>query len=92
VFVRKHDHDHKHNSCTFPQLAVIQSVVTAALKHHWPEYFIEAACLGLFMISAFTFTTILEHPASPIHQALANPPLRRLLMGLAMGGTAVAII
>jgi aquaporin Z len=63
-----------------------------ALKHHWPEYLIEAACLGLFMISAFTFGTILEYPASPIHQVLANPTLRRLLMGLAMGSTAIAII
>ena len=26
-----------------------------ALKKHWPEYLMEAACLGLFMISAFTF-------------------------------------
>jgi len=66
--------------------------MTEALKHHWPEYLIEAVCLGLFMISAFTFGTILEHPASPIHRALANPTLRRSLMGLAMGGTAIGII
>ncbi|HEX9453533.1 MAG TPA: aquaporin [Candidatus Binatia bacterium] len=66
--------------------------MSEALKHHWPEYLIEAAGLGLFMISAFTFATLLEHPASPIHQAIANPLLRRLLMGLAMGGTAIAII
>lgn len=66
--------------------------MTEALKQHWPEYFIEAACLGLFMISAFTFGTILEHPHSPVHQAIANPTLRRLLMGLAMGSTAIAII
>ncbi|MGH7816299.1 MAG: MIP/aquaporin family protein [Candidatus Binatia bacterium] len=66
--------------------------MTDALKHHWPEYLIEAACLGLFMISAFTFGTILEHPASPIHQAIPNPLLRRFVMGLAMGGTAIVII
>lgn len=66
--------------------------MTEALKHHWPEYLIEAGCLGLFMISAFTFGTILEHPASPIHQAIPHPLLRRLLMGLAMGDTAIAII
>ena len=63
-----------------------------ALKQHWPEYLIEATCLGLFMVSAFTFGTILEHPDSPLHQAIPNPTLRRLLMGLAMGGTAIAII
>lgn len=44
------------------------------------------------MVSAFTFGTILEHPDSPIHQAIPHAVLRRLLMGLAMGGTAVAII
>jgi aquaporin Z len=66
--------------------------MTEALRKHWPEYLIEAACLGVFMVSAFTFGTILEHPASPVHQAIGNPTLRRLLMGLAMGGTAIAII
>ena len=63
-----------------------------AFKHHWPEYLIEATCLGLFMISAFTFGAILEHPASVVHQTIANPLLSRLLMGLAMGSTAVCII
>ena len=66
--------------------------MTEALKHHWPEYLIEAICLGLFMISAFSFATLLEHPSSPVHQAIANSTLRRFLMGLAMGGTAIAII
>ena len=36
--------------------------MTDALKHHWPEYLMEGTCLGLFMVSAFTFGTILEHP------------------------------
>ena len=63
-----------------------------ALKSHWPEYLIEAACLGLFMVSAFTFGAILEHPASPVHRALPDPLVRRLFMGLAMGSTAIAII
>jgi aquaporin Z len=66
--------------------------MTEALKHHWPEYLMEATCLGLFMVSAFTFGTILEHPASPVHQVIPNPLLRRLLMGIAMGLTAISII
>lgn len=66
--------------------------MTNAFKHHWPEYLMEAACLGLFMVSAFTFGTLLEHPASPLHQAISNSLLRRFLMGVAMGGTAIAII
>jgi aquaporin Z len=44
------------------------------------------------MISAFTFGTLLEHPASPLHQAIPNPLLRRFLMGLAMGTSAISII
>src|SRR4029079_816567 len=32
--------------------------MSEVLKNHWPEYVIEGACLGLFMISAFTFATI----------------------------------
>jgi aquaporin Z len=66
--------------------------MTSALKHHWPEYLMEGTCLGLFMISAFAFGTILEHPASPIHQAIPNPLWRRCLMGIAMGLTAISII
>jgi aquaporin Z len=63
-----------------------------ALKRHWPEYLMEAAGLGLFMVSACVFATILEHPASPARQALGDSTLRRVLMGLVMGLTAVAII
>jgi len=63
-----------------------------ALREHWPEYLMEAAGLGLFMISAGVFGTLLEYPHSPVHQALGDPLMRRLLMGLAMGLTAVAII
>jgi aquaporin Z len=66
--------------------------MTDALRHHWPEYLIEAACLGLFMISAFTFGALLEHPASPVHQAIPDSLARRFLMGLAMGGTAAGIV
>jgi aquaporin Z len=66
--------------------------MTQALKRHWPEYLMEAACLGLFMISAFTFSAILEHPTSPVHQAIPYSLLRRFLMGVAMGSTAILII
>ena len=53
----------------------------------------EAAALGAFMISACVFDVLLEHPSSPLHQSLLSTPmLRRAVMGLAMGSTAVAII
>lgn len=63
-----------------------------ALKHHWPEYLMEAAELGIFMTSACSFGVLLEHPASPVHQALTSAFLRRVLMGLAMGLTAISIV
>jgi aquaporin Z len=59
---------------------------------HWPEYLIEASALGTFMISASLFTVLLEHPDSPVARAISDPVVRRLLMGLAMGLTAIAII
>lgn len=64
----------------------------AALRAHWPEYLMEAAELGLFMISACVFGVLLEHPMSPLHQAIEDSFTRRLLAGIAMGLTAVAII
>jgi aquaporin Z len=63
-----------------------------ALKRHWPEHLIEAAALGIFMVSACSFAALLEHPASPVHRALPLAVVRRVLMGVAMGLTAVALI
>jgi aquaporin Z len=59
---------------------------------HWPEYLIEVAGLGAFMLSAATMTTVLEHPASPVRAMIADPMLRRLPMGLAMGLTSAALV
>ena len=63
-----------------------------ALRGHWREYLIEAGALATFMVVACVFATIMEHPVSPIRQAMPDSLLRRLVMGLAMGATAVALI
>jgi aquaporin Z len=63
-----------------------------ALRRHWPEYLMEAAGLGLFMVSACMFATLFEHPASPVLQLIDAPLVRRLYMGVAMGLTAAGII
>ena len=60
--------------------------------HHWPEYLIEAGPLGTFMLSVCVFCALLEHSASPLHQAIASAVVRRCLMGVLMGATAIAII
>jgi aquaporin Z len=62
------------------------------LKARWPELLIEGALLGLFMLSASTFAVLLEHPSSGLRAALPDANVRRALMGLAMGATAIALI
>jgi aquaporin Z len=63
-----------------------------ALRLHWPEYLIEAAGLGLFMMSASVFAVLLFHPGSPAAETMLGSLGRRTLMGLAMGLTAVALV
>src|SRR5438034_6916230 len=63
-----------------------------SLKEHWPEYFCEAAELGLFMVSASLFTMLLWHPSSPVLNLIPDPFVRRMLTGIAMGGTAIALV
>jgi aquaporin Z len=63
-----------------------------ALSRHWPEYLMEAAGLGLFMVSACVFAIIIFHPASPAASFLGGPFARRALMGLAMALTAIGLI
>ncbi len=63
-----------------------------ALKRHWPEYLFEAIGLALFMIFAGSLTTLLEHPDSPVHQALPSKMLRHVLLGLVMGNYIALLI
>ncbi len=70
-----------------PKLGALES-----LRLHWPEYLIEASLLGAFMVSACVFGALYEFPHSPVHQAITSGFLRRILMGMSMGMTAIAII
>jgi aquaporin Z len=63
-----------------------------ALRRHWPEYLMEAAGLGLFMVSAGLCATLLWHPGSPLVDAIPDGIGRRAVMGLIMGLTAIGII
>jgi len=64
----------------------------AAWRGHWPEYLIEGWALGSFMLSASVFTVLLESPALPIRGLVPDPFVRRAIVGIAMGLTAVALI
>ncbi len=57
----------------------------ASLMVHWPEYLMEAALLGAFMVSACVFGALYEFPQSPVHQAIMSGFLRRLFMGVTIG-------
>lgn len=63
-----------------------------SVRHHWPEYLIEAFSLGVFMISAGGFAALIWAPGSPLAGHLGSALAERALMGLAMGATAVALI
>ena len=65
-------------------------IVTA--RSGWREYLAEALGLGLFMVAACGFGTLLEHPHSPVRIAIADAATRRVLMGFAMGLTAIGLI
>ncbi len=56
------------------------------------EYAIEALCLGVFMVVATIVTAIFQLPNSPIHQAIADPLLRRFLIAVIIGLTAMSIV
>jgi aquaporin Z len=62
------------------------------LKIHWQEYLIEAFGLGVFMVAAGFVVTLLESPVLPFQALLPDPFGRRILIGLAMGLTAIALI
>jgi len=64
----------------------------AMLRAHWPEYLMEAGLLGAFMVSACLLGVLYEFPNSPVRQAISTSYIRRMLMGVSMGLTAIAII
>src|SRR5215471_18138162 len=63
-----------------------------ALRDHWPEYLIEAAGLGVFMAVAGLCVVALDQPGSLVPRLLPNPDMRRALIGVAMGLTAIGLI
>jgi aquaporin Z len=69
-----------------------QYEVVEALRRHWPEYLMEGALLGGFMVSACVFGALYEFSGSPVRMAIASAFLRRMLMGITMGLTAVVLI
>ena len=70
----------------------VLAMAPAVFLQHWPLYIYEGAELAIFMISACCFTVWLFDPAYPGLHLLPGNALRRSLMGIAMGTTAILII
>jgi aquaporin Z len=70
----------------------VNASASQSLVMHWPEYAIEAAGLGLFMIAACTVVALLDYPGSIVASHVGDAGLRRALVGVAMGVTAIALI
>lgn len=62
------------------------------MRARWPAYAIEAAGLATFMVAACALGTLLGHPGSPVLRMVPDALTRRIVMGVAMGLTAVALI
>ena len=61
--------------------AMQRSGASEAMKQHRREYLMEASGLGVFMLSACAFVTLIVHPAFPVVHAVGDPHLRRFLIG-----------
>ncbi|MGI4827564.1 MAG: aquaporin [Janthinobacterium lividum] len=74
------------------QRAAHKRTASRTFAEDWQLYIYEGAELAIFMMSACLFTVILFHPAYPALRHIPSAALRRTLMGIAMGLTAVLII
>lgn len=63
-----------------------------SLREHWPEYLMEAWGLGMFMMAAGLVVVVMEAPISPVPNYIPDANLRRAVIGVAMGLTAIGII
>ncbi len=61
-------------------------------KSRWKLYLIEAWALGMFMMATCLFAILFEHPDFYIRQHMPDAMGRRVIMGIAIGITAVLLI
>ncbi|MGA9526019.1 MAG: aquaporin [Myxococcaceae bacterium] len=60
-----------------------------SLRRHWPEYLIEAGLLAVLLLAAGSYALLLAFPAAGV---LPEPMLHRLVFGVLMGLTVIAIV
>jgi aquaporin Z len=74
------------------QLTVTKRTFEESFAANWRLYIYEGAELAIFMLSACACTVVLFHSGYPALHLIPDAGLRRLIMGVAMGLTAVLII
>jgi aquaporin Z len=62
------------------------------IRKNGPLYLIEAWALGMFMVVASLVVIVVEHPALPVRAVIPSGDVRRAIIGLCMGLTAVGLI
>jgi len=68
------------------------SPLAHAFRRNWRLYIFEGIELAVFMLSACVFTVLLFDPNCPALHVIPSSAIRRILMGIAMGATAILII
>jgi aquaporin Z len=74
------------------ELKAVKIDARVTFTNDWQLYCFEGAELAIFMLSACLFTVVLFHSGYPALKFVPSAVARRLLMGIAMGITAVLII
>lgn len=64
----------------------------SVIGSHWPRYVIEGVLLGCFMVSALAAVAVVEHPGSAVRRRVGSALARRVIIGIAMGLTAIGLI
>lgn len=77
---------------TAPPTRMVSLSAKQAFRQHWPLYLFEAILLGLFMVAASGATVFMEYPSSAGAAMFPSPFMRRAVIGVAMGLTAVILI
>lgn len=64
----------------------------SSLRLHWPEFAMEFGEMTLYLLLTCVFSTLIQHPGSPVRQAITNDLARRACLGVSIGTTIGAIV
>jgi aquaporin Z len=74
------------------QVSSTRKPMVGSVSEHWPEYLMEAALFGIYMMAAGFFAVVLQTPLLSIDAWVRSPFVRRLLYGVAMGAVSIGLV